>query len=48
LVVALVYSREVGIAVCSREEVEESYGMGEAGSLFRKLMEYLRRVVEGT
>jgi hypothetical protein len=46
-VVALVYNEKVGVAVCSREEVEESYGRGEAGSLLRKLMEYLRRVVEG-
>jgi len=43
----LVYVKELGLGACSREEVEGSFKVGEAGEAFRKLMEYLDRLAEG-
>jgi hypothetical protein len=43
----VVYNDKVGIAVDTWEEIRHHYRAGEAGELFKRLMEYLRRLREG-
>jgi len=43
----VVYNDKVGMAVDTWEEIRCHYGIGEAGELFKRLMEYLRRLHEG-
>jgi len=43
----VVYNDKVGIAVDKREDIERSYRTGEAGELFKRLIEYLRKLYEG-
>jgi hypothetical protein len=43
----MVYNDKVGIAIDTLEEIKRGYGGGEAGQLFKRLMEYLRRLYEG-
>jgi len=44
----VVYIRELRLAVCTSEEVEESISEDkEAGTMFRALIEYLMRLAEG-
>lgn len=44
----MVYDKELGIAVCTEEEIKQSYGKGkEAGTLLDLLMKYLERLAEG-
>jgi len=43
----MVYNDKVGIAVDTWREIEQGYRAGEAGELFKRLMEYLRRLYEG-
>ena len=44
----MVYDKELGVAVCSREEVKQSFGRGkEAGTLLESLMKYLEKLAEG-
>ena len=43
----MVYNDKVGMAVDTWEEIKHSYRGGEAGELFKRLMEYLRRLREG-
>jgi hypothetical protein len=43
----MVYNDKVGIAVDTWEEIEKHLRAGEAGQLFKRLMEYLRRLHKG-
>ncbi|WP_161969801.1 hypothetical protein [Candidatus Methanodesulfokora washburnensis] len=44
----MVYSKKVGVAICTRKEVEESFGEGkEAGMFLKQLLEYLDKLGRG-
>jgi hypothetical protein len=44
----MVYHEEVGIAICTEDEIKWAYGGGgEAGQLLKRLMDYLEKLKEG-
>ena len=44
----MVYDKELGVAVCTREEIKQSYRRSkEAGTLLESLMKYLEKLAEG-
>jgi len=48
MVSLMVYSKELGVAVCTREEIEKSFGKNkQAGMLLRQLLEYLDKLGRG-
>jgi|GEM_PF-5204235 len=38
------YSKKIGIAICSKEEVEQSFKNKEAGIFLKQLLEYLEKL----
>jgi len=38
------YSKKIGIAICSKEEVEQSFKDKEAGMFLKQLLEYLEKL----
>jgi hypothetical protein len=48
MVSLIVYSKKVGVAICTEKEVEESFGEGkEAGMFLKQLLEYLDKLGRG-
>jgi len=38
------YSKKIGIAICSKEEVEQLFKDKEAGMFLKQLLEYLEKL----